>query len=234
MKKILLTLSVFSQLALALPNAEQAFQQADAVNQLDDNVTFNVDVHTKKRDYAFAVFINQRQNSIVKYLKPNKDRGKKILAKGMNMWIFIPSGKKPIRISPQQRLVGSVSNIDVARISLGIDYRATDIVEAEYHGAPAWQLTLTSKNPQSLYERVTLLINPSNFFPQQATFYTKSAIASKTMTFANYQPVDGKILSTQRIIVDLLTGSRAELTYSHFKPSTITDEYFQPNAFAFF
>lgn len=247
MQKILLSILslCLSLVAYSAPNAfdaEVIFQQADNINQLDDNMQFNVAVTTDKRSYEFAVFINNRENSIVKYIKPDRDNGKLILAKGLDMWVFIPSGKRPVRISPQQRLVGSVSNIDIARIALGIDYRATAIAEAEYNGNSVWLLSLDSQNTQSLYDKVELLVAKDNnsteqlnqFAPLKATFYTKSGQAAKTMTFSDYQDIQGKRIATTRIIVDLLTGHRAELKYFNFQKSTISDEYFQPNAFAFF
>ncbi len=234
MKKIIILIFLcISNFVYSTPNADRLFAIADKINQLDNKMQFKVAVKTNNRDYLFDVFISN-ENSIVKYLKPSKDKGKKILAKGMDMWIFIPSGKRPIRISPQQRLIGSVSNIDVARISLGVDYYASEVFSSSHNKKKAWLLRLKSKNKKSLYAQADLLIEVGTYKPKSAIFYTQSGKASKKIIFSGYKNIKGKQIATTRTIIDLLTGNKSTLTYLKFKKSKISDEYFQINSFAFF
>ena len=56
--------------------------------------------------------------TLVKILKPKKDREKLMLREGNSMWMYDPNSKAIAQISPQQRLMGQSSTADVMSANL--------------------------------------------------------------------------------------------------------------------
>ena len=60
--------------------------------------------------------------TLVKILKPKKDREKLMLREGNSMWMYDPNSKAIAQISPQQRLMGQSSTADVMSANFALDY----------------------------------------------------------------------------------------------------------------
>ena len=82
-------------------------------------------------------------SSVVEFVAPATEKGKFLLMLRDAMWIYMPSARRPIRISPLQRLMGQASNGDVARTNFTVDYNAVGIAEE----GDAWVLDLAAKDP---------------------------------------------------------------------------------------
>jgi len=128
MKTLLLIIIVISALSLTICNAiagnlpaQQILEHIDQIRAPSENFTFHIHVHAHTRkgvtENEFDVRVREGKKSLVLYRKPADQVGRALLLDGDNMWIFIPGTSRALRISPQQRLVGAVSNADVARIS---------------------------------------------------------------------------------------------------------------------
>ena len=83
-------------------------------------------------------------NSLVKFLSL-KSKGQSLLMRGDDMWFFLPAVARPVRITPIQRLLGNVSNGDLARLRYGVDYDATVEGEADADGVRCVVLDLGAK-----------------------------------------------------------------------------------------
>ena len=64
------------------------------------------------------------ENSLVRFLSV-RSKGQSLLMRGDDMWFFLPAVARPVRITPIQRLLGNVSNGDLARLRYALDYDAT-------------------------------------------------------------------------------------------------------------
>src|SRR5215212_7394618 len=81
------------------------------------------------------------ENSLVRFLAV-KSKGQSLLMRGDDMWFFLPAVARPVRITPIQRLLGNVSNGDLARLRYAIDYDASIEGEAEAAGVTCTVLDL--------------------------------------------------------------------------------------------
>jgi hypothetical protein len=52
--------------------------------------------------------------SLAEYLEPLRSKGSRILQVGRNMWFTKPGLRKPVAISPRQRLTGQAAIGDIA------------------------------------------------------------------------------------------------------------------------
>jgi hypothetical protein len=63
--------------------------------------------------------------NLLEFRAPASDKGKYYLMLNDDMWIYLPSASRPIRISPLQLLAGEASNGDVARTTFRADYQGS-------------------------------------------------------------------------------------------------------------
>ena len=68
-----------------------------------------------KETAVFDAYIDGYNKSLV-IARTYKTKGMKILYVNENMWVHLPNSRRPIRITPVQRLMGQASNGDVARV----------------------------------------------------------------------------------------------------------------------
>ncbi len=107
------------QVAAELP-AEEILRRADEVRNPQIDYTLTVTVTSIKPGSAaqtatYEVLVKGRDNTVIKTLSPRIDRGRVLLMKGRDLWVYLPTISKPLRISLRERLIGDVANGDLAR-----------------------------------------------------------------------------------------------------------------------
>lgn len=116
-------------------------------------------------EFRFRVWVKDSVKSLVTYEAPPSARGKHLLMVGQNMWFYTPGIRRPIRISPEQQLLGQVSNADVVRVVYGIDYRPVSMTPQSVNGTQADLLQLEAHNPGSTYQKIALLVGRGDSRP---------------------------------------------------------------------
>jgi len=153
----------------------------------------------------FSVAVKDLTKSLVRFTDPPENRGRVLLMVGQNLWIQIPSTNQPVRISPQQRLLGQVSNGDVARVVYSFDYEPTlKDAAASVEGAACNELELTAKTQDATYARILLWADAANNRPLKAEFYSSDARLLKTAVYKNYAHVIGKARPMRIEIADAI------------------------------
>ena len=74
-----------------------------------------------KEEGSFGTSIKGDDKTLVKFMNADV-KGQYLLMLEDAMWIYMPNTRKPIRITPLQRLLGNASNGDVARTRYAGDY----------------------------------------------------------------------------------------------------------------
>ena len=139
-----------------------------------------LDVYNQGSDKALVKFLDKKRN------------GQLVLSVADNMWIYFPNTRKPLRITPMQRLMGQASNGDIARLSYSADYDATLLREDVYDGQPCWVLELTAKSRASTYRKVHYWVTKNDALPLKADFFLISGKYFKRAFFEDYKKVDGR------------------------------------------
>lgn len=144
------------------------------------------------------------------------------------MWIYIPGTRNPIRISPQQQIMGRVSNADVARVVYNLDYSTDSIEDDNLDGKNVTKMSLTAKTKGAAYETINLWIEKESFKPIKAEFYTISGRILKTTYYKGYREILGKERPTILEIHDGIKKSEISIMeYSDIKIEDTPDMYFQ-------
>jgi outer membrane lipoprotein-sorting protein len=207
-------------------------KQADLVRVPEGSFTFDLKVvfYKSGKEQAtaeFEVAVKDRRKSLVKFTSPKSERGKVMLMIGETLWIYIPTTRRPLRISPQQRLIGRVSNGDVARANFGEDYNAEVLNQETIEGKECYVLELTAKT-SAFYSKVRYWVEKQTYRPVKAEFVAISGKTLKTAYYEGYKEMAGRMRPTRTIIHDALNSANlSEMTYSKMEKTELSDRLFQ-------
>lgn len=169
-------------------------------------------------------------SSVAETLEPMRSRGSKMLQVERNMWLTKPGLKKPIPISPRQRLTGQASIGDIAATNYARDYSARFVREETIGEERCHVLELTALNRQSTYDRLLYWISVGRGVGVRAEFYSLSGKRLKQADFdyANHTDVHGRKVPfiSRMMITDALTEERTTLDYSQIKVQAISPSEF--------
>jgi outer membrane lipoprotein-sorting protein len=168
------------------------------------------------------------ENSLVRFLSV-RTKGQSLLMRGDDMWFFLPAVARPVRITPIQRLLGNVSNGDLARLRYAIDYEATIEGEAAMDGEACTILDLRAKRKGATYQRVRYFVRSADGRPIRAEYVLTSGKVVKTATFGGLTPMAGKPTLTRTEIQDVdRPASRTTIELLSLVPRALPDKLFSP------
>ncbi|MBI5327623.1 MAG: outer membrane lipoprotein-sorting protein [Deltaproteobacteria bacterium] len=215
------------QLSFAL-TPQEVLEKVDNIRAPDRTFIFNLKVTVKKGDdedvSEFSVRVKDAKKSLVVFKSPPSNKGRVLLMVEDNMWIYIPGTRNPIRISPQQQIMGRVSNGDVARVVYNLDYN----VESLENEGEIIKMTLAAKTKGAAYKSINLWIEKETFKPIKAEFFALSGKLLKTGYYKGYKEILGKERPT---IIEIHDGIKEPeisiMEYSNIKLEDTPDAHFQ-------
>lgn len=177
-------------------------------NQLSSESLYHVYSQTDKR--SLVVF------------KSDAERGQKMLMLQDHYWLLMPNSKRPIRITPMQKLLGQASVGDISTMTWSQDYEVIRI-EADQDQL---KLALQSKTTQSNYQRIELWLQADTAFPVRANLYLKSGKLAKTAYFES----DTDLKRVQRMrLVDAIQPEKVTLIhYDQHEPIALEEKFYNP------
>ncbi|MDQ3280278.1 MAG: outer membrane lipoprotein-sorting protein [Acidobacteriota bacterium] len=231
MKRLIVLLTLLFAMPVLADDANAILKRSDAYRGSLDSFSIDVDLTTfegrQSQTSKFRVYAKGSDRSIVEFLAPATEKGRRLLMLRDAMWIYMPSSSRPIRISPMQRLMGQASNGDVARTSFAIDYTATSAAEE----GDAWVLELAAKDPAMSYKRIRLWVDRATHEPRRADFYVASGKLLKRAHYKRFDTLAGRRVVTEIEIEDLLrSGHRTVMHYANLTARENPDKMFTKDA----
>ncbi len=218
--------------AAAELTAQDILTQTDEVRnpQLDYTTTVTVTslrAARAPRSAAYEVLIKGRRDAVIKTVSPAIDQGRVLLMHDNDLWAFLPTVSKPLRVSLRERLIGEVANGDLARANFSGDY-TPEIAEMQTIDRQTYfVLNLTATSGEVTYARVVLWVDAATFFPHHAEFYAVSGRLLKTCTYQRYRELGGRLRPTQLVMKDALATSQySVLEYDHMEIKELPDKLF--------
>src|SRR5437588_8014955 len=221
--------SVSAQVGLS---AQDILRRADEVRFPQEGFEVLVNIRTAqdgrtREERLFKVLSKGNANTVVLTVEPASERGQVLLMRGHDLWLFLPRVSQPVRLSLAQRLVGQVSNGDIARANFAGDY-APRLVGTEKAGNDElYVLDLTALERTVTYPRVRYWVRQADFRPYKAEFYSLSDRLLKTCRYEEFKPLGGKARPTKLVMADALNkGEESTLEYSSMKLRELPDQIF--------
>jgi outer membrane lipoprotein-sorting protein len=233
MRKILLLLFIclFPAIAHAV-TPEEILQKVDEIRAPAKTFVFRLKVTVNRNDTdskaEFLVRVKDARKSLVIYKSPPANKGRVLLFIDNNMWIYIPGTRNPLRISPQQQIMGRVSNADAARVVFSLDYGADSVAEDTLDGQMVLKLSLVAKTTGAAYKSIDLWVENETYQPVKAEFFALSGKLLKTAFYKEYKDILGKKRPTVLEIHDGIRESEVSIMeYSDIRIEDTPDAYYQ-------
>lgn len=213
-------------------SAQEIVQRADEARFPSGGFEVVVNIRTLQAGRVtearlYKVLSKGNENTIVMTLEPASERGQILLMKGHDLWMFLPRVSQPVRLSLAQRLVGQVSNGDIARANFSGDYAAKVVGTEKIGKEMLYVLDLVAVGRSVTYQRVRYWVAQSTFRPFKAEFYSLSGRLLKTCEYTEYKALGGKLRPTRLVMVDALNkGEQSILDYSAMKSRELPDYVF--------
>jgi hypothetical protein len=232
----ILSLLLSCQLFAADITPNEIVKKADLKRGLG-NVSHSFNVMITNQDdkkESYQVSFKDVNASLTEQTQPERARGRKLLMKNYDIWMYTPNIKKPLRISLEQKLTGEVSNGDIAKTNYAEDYEATIISIDKKDNDEFYKLDLKAKNKQVTYGRIEYVINKKDFAPVSAIFFALSGKPLKSAEFSDFKPIQGLTRATKMVIRDYLQKNKTStLVFSDFKPKNFDDSIFNKDSLEF-
>lgn len=184
----------------------------------------------KKRLYH--VYMKPGQRSLVLF-QSAIELGQKVLMVKEKFWLLMPRSRRPIRITPMQKLLGEASTGDVATMTWSDYYKGEIVAEdVDKDGVRAIHLNLQSQSRATTYARIELWVDQSNYAPLAADLYVKSGKLAKQATYKMGMR-DGKRQVVGMVLYDRIQKNRKTVVNTlSVKEATIPDKYYNPQYLA--
>ena len=145
--------------------------------------------------------------NLIQFTAPARDANKLMLRNGNDIWLYDPSTKASIRISPQQRLLGQAANGDIFAVNLSLDYRATlegeeSITDGDRKERRCHKLKLKSQSRDTTYDNIEYWQEQGSNWPIKARFYSESGRLLKTAFFRRFEQQLDVVRPTETVIID--------------------------------
>lgn len=198
---LLVALMTLSTAVSATDKATDLLQRADGFRATFDAFVVHVKLTNTDGEAAdFEVSVKE-DNSLVRFLSV-RSKGQSLLMRGDDMWLFLPAVARPVRITPIQRLMGNVSNGDLARLRYADDYDATMDGEAVVDGQACDVLELRARRKAATYQRVRYFVRKSDARPVRADYFLTSGKPIKRATFSELREMAGRPILSRIVIED--------------------------------
>lgn len=173
-------------------------------------------------------------STLAEFSAPANMADQKLLMVGRNMWFARTGLRRPVPISPRQRLLGQASNGDIAATNYAQDYTPAIVGEEAVNGEMCYRLALTAKSDEVSYPRIDYWVSTTTGRALQADFYALSGKVVKSAQFEyatqlEYQGRKQPFISQMVIADRIRPDQKTVLQYSDVRVAALPRKSFDPN-----
>lgn len=222
------------------PSPEDILKEADRArgsSAVAEGISWEVSVESKDGDSSNTISYDLKvkgNDALAEANAPARNKGETMLFNDRNIWFFKPGLKKPVAISPRQKLMGQAANGDIASTNYARDYEGTIVSTEKVAGQDTWKLELKAKAKNVTYDRIRYWVSKKDRLGIKAEFLTVSGDVFKNATFEykNTMETGGKkipFVSTMTIVDAVNTSQKTILNYKSPKAAKHPDAIFNVN-----
>ncbi len=180
-----------------------------------------------RKAHQYNVYIRPQRMSLVVF-KAASEAGQKMLMLEDNYWLLMPNSRRPIRITPMQKLLGEASVGDVSTLTWSEDYEGTIVGPDSLDGASVIKLELQAKTRGASYHGIHLWVDAESYFPRKAELYLKSGKLAKVATFNPLQDKQGLRVGSM-VLQDSIQPEKTTLIhYRTIAAYSLPDKFYNP------
>ncbi len=210
-------------------NADQFRLDEDAAKVVSLVSLYENNELDKTRQYN--VYTRPNRESLVVFKSP-VEAGQKMLMLGDNYWLVMPKSRRPIRITPMQKLLGEASVGDISTLTWSEDYQASYTEKTPLFVAgksvTTHRLKLSAATDGASYHQIDLWLQADNDFPLKADLYLRSGKLAKQAWFTAGER-DGLLRVVSMTLLDQIQpAKKTVIDYQQVMPMTLDAKYYNP------
>jgi len=216
MKNIILAILLMTSAAPAVtqsPSGEEILQRVDENLYVDRAVsTSTMIIHGRSgtRTITSKGWRKGTDRSLVEYLAPPREKGKKMLKLDDKIWTYTPEPNDRIIAISGHLLRQSVMGSDLSYEDITENHRLVELYDAEvsgteeFDGRDCWVVDLTAKEDDVTYHSRKVWIDRERWLPLKEERFAKSGRLLKTTIINEVFDVDGRWYPKRMTFKDML------------------------------
>jgi len=216
---------------------QQIIAQADRARGNVEGIVWTADIESTedgKVQQRTLIIKNRSVNTVAEFTAPAKVKGDMLVMLDRNMWFVKPGLRKPVPISPRQKLMGGASNGDIASTNYAADYDAVLVREEPVDGQPCYLFDLTANNKKTTYDRILYWIDKDRLIGIKAEFFTVAGKRFKTARFRYESSIrtdtgEQPFISRMTIFDEVIKDNVTTLVYRDAQPQVLSEAVFNLN-----
>jgi outer membrane lipoprotein-sorting protein len=185
----------------------------------------NIEPDGSRKEFVLYSVKKGRDKLVALFLDPPSDRDRATLRLGENMWLYIPSVGKPVRITSLQSVIGGIfNNADILRLDYATEYGVEGVTEEK----DSYLLALKAKTGDIAYDRLRMAVDKKLMLPTKIECYAASGLLIKTLTYKDVKDFGKGIKRPATLETDspLHKGYKSLMLYGTIRARTVPDEAF--------
>jgi hypothetical protein len=202
----------FACLSLLAQSGDEILERVDRLRHPWPIFSMELTVKDAKTEQRWRVSARENGDARLDGLSP-KEQGRSVLMLGDQMWLLLPGTKRPVRVTPQQRLMGPAAGGDVARTRFREDYLVEKVDTDMLGEQDCWRLDLWARRAVSSARQVYLWVAKEGLLPLKAEFRMPSGKVARTARFAPPVQAQGRAVLSAMTLTEP-NGSEVILRFS--------------------
>lgn len=220
-----LALVAVAALPLLAQSGEEILARVDRLRHPWPAFTVELTLQAPGASQRWKVSARENGDARLDGLSP-KEKGRSVLLLGDQMWLLLPGSKRPVKVTPQQRMMGPAAGGDVARTRFREDYAVQSLVQEALDGRDCWRLELRARRPSLSARTAVLWVAREGSLPLKAEFHLASGKLARTALFGPPVQAHGQpVLSG--MVIEEPSGARAELSFSAWARGGVAPSAFE-------
>jgi outer membrane lipoprotein-sorting protein len=175
----------------------------------------------------YHVYLKSGRRSLVLFKTP-AELGQKMLMLDDKFWLFLPSSKRPLRITATQKLLGEASAGDIATMTLSEDYDGNVVGSESVQGVEALKLDVHATREGASYARIVLWVRADNRQPLQAELYLVSGKLAKLARYEMGRLGGRPAVVTMHLSDRIQLNRRTVIHYQSIEEREVPDKLYNP------
>lgn len=145
----------------------------------------------------------------IAFFSPDREKGREMLRRGEELWSFVPSVGRVIKIEDRDSFAGGdFSNADVLRVDWLNQYNATLAKESEKQ----WIFDLKARANGAAYAQMRLWVKKENGQPVQQEFFDSNGTLLKRLRYSTVKTFGTITRPAFLLMENVITSQKSELT----------------------
>jgi len=176
------------------------------VNARYSFVNTRTDGTTTQYEVAFSIRDSEKSHGM--FMKPQRDKGREVLRLGDDLWTYVPSVGRIVRIADRDSFAGGdFSNADILRVDWLNKYKPEIIKDLPKQ----WIIEMVANGKDSTYAKMRLWVDKQTGQPVQQLYYDANGTLLKRCLYGDSKTF-GKLARPSRLVMEnVITKQKSEL-----------------------